>query len=87
MKRNGNPLGIDLSPEQKKKFLDEIVYYFETERDEKLGIIASESVLDFFLDTLGPYLYNKALEDAKHWYSGRMEDVEADFYTLYKQER
>ena len=80
-------LGIDLTPELKKQLLDEIIYYFETERDEKLGIIASESILDFFLDDLGRFIYNKALDDAKLWHSKRMEDVEADFYTLYKPER
>jgi uncharacterized protein (DUF2164 family) len=36
------------------------------------------------METLGKQIYNKALEDAKYWYSKRMEDVEADFYTLYK---
>ncbi|HEX3075561.1 MAG TPA: DUF2164 domain-containing protein [Lachnospiraceae bacterium] len=79
-------LGIDLSPEEKKKLLEEIVYYFETERDEKLGIIASEGILDFFLEDLGIFIYNKALEDAKKWYGKRMEDVEADYYTLFKEE-
>lgn len=76
--------GIKLSEEEKKKMLEDIVYYFETERDEKLGIIASENILDFFMDTLGTYIYNKALDDSKLWYGRRMEDVEADFYTLYK---
>ncbi len=86
MDKKKNPLGITLTSEEKKKLQDEIIYYFETERDEKLGIIASESILDFFLDNLGKYIYNKALDDAKLWYGKRMEDVEADYYTLYKQE-
>ncbi|MDF2905537.1 MAG: hypothetical protein K0R34_858 [Herbinix sp.] len=86
MEKNKNRLGITLSPEQKKQLLDEIIYYFDTERDEKLGIIASESILDFFMDNLGRYIYNKALDDAKVWYTKRLEDVEADFYSLYKQE-
>ena len=87
MNRNKNPLGIDLSPELKKQLLEEIVYYFETEREEKLGIIASEQILDFFMDNLGRFIYNKALDDAKLWYGMRMEDVEADYYTMYKEER
>ncbi|MBP1754196.1 MAG: hypothetical protein H6Q59_594 [Firmicutes bacterium] len=86
MDKNKNKLGIDLTPELKKQLLEEIVYYFETERDEKLGVIASEGVLDFFMDNLGHFIYNKALDDAKQWYGKRMEDVEADFYTLYKEE-
>lgn len=86
MNRTNKSLGIELTPELKKQLLEEIVYYFETERDEKLGVIASENVLDFFMDNLGRFLYNKALDDAKLWYGKRMEDVEADFYTLYKEE-
>jgi uncharacterized protein (DUF2164 family) len=87
MNKNKNPLGIDMSPELKKQLLEEIVYYFETEREEKLGIIASEQILDFFMENLGRSIYNKALDDAKLWYSKRMEDVEADFYSIYKSER
>lgn len=86
MDKNKNRNSITLSPEQKKQLLDEIIYYFDTERDEKLGIIASESILDFFLNNLGRSIYNRALDDAKVWYTKRLEDVEADFYTLYKQE-
>lgn len=84
MEKNHSHLNITLSSEEKKQLLDEIIYYFETERDEKLGIIASESILDFFMEGLGKYIYNKALDDTKVWYSHRMEDVEADFYALYK---
>jgi uncharacterized protein (DUF2164 family) len=86
LEKNKNRLGIILSPEQKKRLLDEIIYYFDKERDEKLGIIASENILDFFLDNLGKSIYNRALDDAKVWYSKRLEDVEADFYSLYKPE-
>lgn len=85
MERKINHPLITLSDDEKKQMLEDIKYYFATERDEDLGIIASESILDFFMETLGKCIYNKALDDAKLWYSRRMEDVEADFYTLYKQ--
>jgi uncharacterized protein (DUF2164 family) len=84
MDKGNRNSGITLSGEEKKRMLDDIIYYFETERDEKLGIIASESILDFFMDILGNSIYNKALDDIKLWYGRRMEDVEADYYTLYK---
>ncbi len=85
MDRNKNNPLLQLTGEEKKQLLEDIKYYFATERDEDLGIIASENILDFFLETLGKHIYNKALDDAKFWYGKRMEDVEADFYTLYKQ--
>ena len=85
MDKKSNPLNIQLTPEEKKKIIDEIIDYFDTERDEKLGIIASEGIYDLFMDTLGKTIYNKALDDTKRWFTRRMEDVESDFYTLYKQ--
>ncbi|HWT76147.1 MAG TPA: DUF2164 domain-containing protein [Mobilitalea sp.] len=84
MDRKTNALNINLTNEEKKQLLEEIQYYFETERGENLGILATESIFDFFLDTLGKHIYNKALDDTKKWYTNRMEDVEADFYALYK---
>lgn len=84
MEKGNRYSGIKLTDEEKKRMLEDIVYYFETERDEKLGIIASENILDFFMDTLGTHIYNKALDDIKLWYGRRMEDVEADYYSLYK---
>lgn len=79
-----NRVNISLTLEEKNQLLEEIVYYFETEREEKLGIIGSEKILDFFMDSLGVLIYNRALDDAKRWHDKRMEDVEADFYSLYK---
>lgn len=78
---------LTLTDEEKKHLLEDIKYYFATERDEDLGILASEGILDFFMETLGKHIYNKALDDAKLWYGRHMEDVEADYYTLYKQTR
>jgi uncharacterized protein (DUF2164 family) len=84
MDKKVTQLNIGLTPEEKKQIFEEIKYYFETERDEKLGILATESIYDFFMDTLGKHIYNKALDDTKKWIDHRMEDVEADFYALYK---
>jgi uncharacterized protein (DUF2164 family) len=85
MEKKPNSLNITLTSEEKKQIIDEIIYYFETERDEKLGIIASENIFDFFMDSLGKHIYNKALDDTKRWFNHRMEDIEADYYALYKQ--
>jgi uncharacterized protein (DUF2164 family) len=73
-----------LSAEEKRKLLEEIQSYFDEERDEKIGVIAAESLLEFFLNTLGKHIYNKALDNVKLWYERIMENIEADFYALYK---
>jgi uncharacterized protein (DUF2164 family) len=67
-----------LDDEQRKKAVDEIVAFFESEREEKIGIIAAEEVLDMFLRSTGKEVYNKALEDAKEFLRKKAEDIEID---------
>lgn len=75
---------FELSPEEKKKMQEEIIYFFQEERDEKLGVIGAETILDFFLDVLGDTIYNRALDDVKLWLARNVENMESDFYALYK---
>lgn len=81
---NRGKININLSSEEKQRLKDEIKYYFEEERGENIGIIASENVLDFFLNNLGKYIYNKALDDARNWYEMRIGDLQSDYYAMYK---
>lgn len=70
--------------EERKKMIEEIQYFFQEERDENLGILASEEILDFMLSVIGDSVYNKALDDAQIWFKRNMENMEADFYAIYK---
>ena len=73
-----------LSPEERKKIQEEIIVFFQEEREEELGIIGAETILDFFLDVLGETIYNKALDDVKLWLTRTVENMESDYYALYK---
>lgn len=75
---------FDFAPEQKKRMQEEIIYFFKEERDEELGIIGSETILDFFVDMLGETIYNKALDDVKLWLTRNIENMESDYYAFYK---
>ena len=72
--------------EQKKQMLGEITQFFKEEHEIELGLIGSERILDFFQETLGRRIYNKALDDAKKFYENYAGNMEADFYSLYKNE-
>lgn len=75
---------INLTEEEKKEMLKEIEYFFTEVREEKIGIIGCEQTLDFFLETLGKQIYNKALDDTHKWYRRMSDNLESDFYSLYK---
>ena len=73
-----------LSKEERQKAIDEIIYFFENERDEKIGIIAAEEIIDFFLQNIGVRIYNKGVEDSIVFLEKRMEDVQIDMNSLLK---
>ncbi len=72
--------------EQKKQMLGEITQFFKEEHEIELGLIGSERIFDFFQEALGRRIYNKALDDAKKFYENYAGNMEADFYSLYKNE-
>ncbi len=74
----------ELKEEDKKQMLEEIAYFFNEEYELDLGIIGRETIFDFFQDTLGKFIYNKALDDAKRFYERAASNMEADYYALYK---
>ncbi|HEY8391936.1 MAG TPA: DUF2164 domain-containing protein [Capillibacterium sp.] len=77
-------MAINLSPEEKKHLVQEVQTFFYHEREENLGVIAAENILDFFLNNLGTVIYNKALDEARVWFSKKMEILENDFDLLYQ---
>ena len=54
-----------LSKEKRASCINEIITYFKEEREEKIGIIAAESILDFLLQGVGGDIYNKGIDDSK----------------------
>ncbi|EOS34406.1 DUF2164 family protein [Lachnospiraceae bacterium 29-91] len=77
---------IKLSDSQKEKLKDEIRAFYLDERGEEIGMIEQMQLLELFERNLAPIIYNKALDDARQWYSRMMDNLESDYYTLYKNE-
>ena len=86
MKKREELHQIKLSEIQKKKLNEEIKAFYLDERGEEIGMIEQMQLLDLFVQKLAPIVYNKALDDAKRWYSQMMDNLESDFYALYKNE-
>ena len=78
-------LNIKLSDEEKKKICEEIAAFYLEERDEEIGIIAQQQILELFMESLAPIIYNRALDDVKVWYSRQQDNLDSDYYMLYKK--
>lgn len=66
---------IELNKEIKKDMIGKIKGYFQEERGEEIGDLASSLLLDFFLEELGPEIYNLGVYDSYKYYNERIEDL------------
>ncbi|MBT8194925.1 MAG: DUF2164 domain-containing protein [Bacteroidia bacterium] len=71
-----------LSDEDKTQTKEQLIQFFENERDEKIGIIAADEILNFFLQSAGSKLYNMGVEDAKKAIKNRHEELKYDLDDL-----
>ena len=75
-----------MSDEQKKKLGAEIKAFYLDERGEEIGMIEQMQLLELFQQKMAPIIYNKALDDAKKWFGQMIENLDSDYYVLYKNE-
>lgn len=71
-----------LTDEEKSSAKEELILFFENERDEKIGVIAAEKIINFFLQSVGGKLYNKGVNDAKKAMENRLEELKFDLDDL-----
>ena len=66
---------IELEKDVRKKLVEDLKRYFSDERDEELGDLGAEILLDFIINNIGPYLYNKGIGDSYTYMNERVEDL------------
>lgn len=71
-----------LPEDQKDQVKNQLIRFFDKEMDEEIGVIAAESILNFFLEHAGPTIYNQGVNDARLALQKRMEDLDYDLDDL-----
>ncbi|WP_243298983.1 DUF2164 domain-containing protein [Bacillus litorisediminis] len=78
---------IQLPKEQKDQIIEEIQRFFLQEKGDDLGIIAAENIFSFFMEELGPILYNQGVKDAKKLIIQHLLNIEDDIASLERPMR
>lgn len=71
--------GIEISKEHRKAAVASIQRYFG-ENLESLGELPAGLLLNFFLEEIGPLIYNRAVSDAQTRMQQRIADLEGDLF-------
>lgn len=73
-----------LSTEEKEHLKEDLILFFENERDEKIGVIAAEEIVNFFLVHAGGKIYNQGIRDAQKALDQRMDELRYDLDDLMR---
>lgn len=71
---------IDLSKEAQTQAIDSIQRYFREHMDEPIGNMAAGALLGYFLQEIGPLVYNKAVSDVQDRLQARVMEVDIEVH-------
>ncbi len=73
-------MSIELPKDIHKEAMASIVRYFHENREEQIGNIAATGLLSFFLEEIGPSIYNKAVADVQERMQMHVLDIDVEFH-------
>lgn len=71
---------FDLTKDARAEAISSIQKYFQQNMDEPIGNIAAGGLLGFFLEEIGPTIYNKGVADAQERLSARVSELDIEVH-------
>ena len=69
---------IELPKELRQQAIASIERYFRENMEEKIGNVAAAGLLGFFLEEIGPAVYNQAVRDVQERLRQRVDEVDIE---------
>ena len=71
---------ITLNKDARKDAIASIERYFQENMDERIGNIAAGALLGFFLEEIGPTIYNQAVADVQERLQARVMELDIEIH-------
>ena len=71
-------MAIVIDEKRKERLVAELRAFFLNEFDEELSRFRAEQVIDFMAKSLGPQVYNQAVQDARKFMQERLDDLDGE---------
>jgi len=71
---------IILSPERRATLISQIQAQFQSEFDEAISDFRAGQILDLMTETLGPGIYNQAVQDVRGHLQSKLDDLDGEIY-------
>lgn len=73
-------MSIELPKETHDEAVASLQRYFQAHLDEELGNLAADGLLRFFLEEIGPAVYNAALRDVQERARARILELDVELH-------
>ncbi len=73
-------MAIELSKEAKKEAVASIERYFQQNMEERIGNLAAGALLGFFVEEIGPLIYNQAVADVQERLQARISEIDIEVH-------
>ena len=73
-------MAIELTKEAREQAIASLQRYFQENMDEPIGNIAASGLLGFFVEEVGPAIYNQAVRDVQERLAMRVAEVDMDVH-------
>lgn len=71
---------IELSQDRRERLIGQLQTLFQSEFDETLSDFRADQVLELMLKTLGPGIYNQAVQDVRAHLQSKLDDLDGEVY-------
>lgn len=71
---------IKLTDERRDRLVGQLQPLFQSEFDETLSDFRAGQILDLMLTTLGPGIYNQAVQDVRAHFQTKLDDLDGEVY-------
>ncbi len=73
-------MAIELPKEARAEAVASLERYFKENFEEGIGNIAAGALLNFFLEEVGPSIYNKAVTDVQERLGQRIQELDLEIH-------
>jgi uncharacterized protein (DUF2164 family) len=73
-------MSIEIPKAAREQAIRSIERYFEHNMDEPIGNIAASGLLGFFLEEIGPLIYNQAVADVQERMQQRVAELDIEVH-------
>ncbi len=73
-------MSITLSKDRQQQAIASVERYFREHMDEPIGNIAAAQLLNFFIEEIGPSLYNQAVTDVQERIQARVSELDIEVH-------